>query len=98
MSRVNVWNHEMSRLGKELRSCRLVALVSVACLASMNGPASQSPPRWKTGQEFERALNAVVRDVVWSAGTPVRQAVTTLAQIAGDRDHARPTHRSRQCH
>jgi hypothetical protein len=49
----------------------------------MSGSASQSPPRWKTGQEFARALNAVVRDVVWSAGTPVRQAVTTLAQSQG---------------
>jgi hypothetical protein len=40
-------------------------------------------PRWKTGAECQRALGARVGDVVWSAGTPVRQALTTLARMQG---------------
>ena len=76
-------HREKSGLGRLLRSCRLAVLVTVAGLVSVGGATFQSPPRWKTGKEFERALNAVVRDVVWSAGTSVRQAVTTLARTQG---------------
>ncbi|MHB8969334.1 MAG: hypothetical protein ACYC3X_03920 [Pirellulaceae bacterium] len=65
-----------------LRSCRLAVLVTLAGLVTV-GASFQSPIRWKTGKEFEHSLNTVVSDVVWSAGTSVRQAVTTLARTQG---------------
>ena len=71
---------EMSRLGKPLRWSGTAIVVACCCTFSLLGDLLAAPPRWKTGAEFERALNAHVRDALWSAGTPVRQALTTLAR------------------
>ena len=74
---------EMSRLGKPLRWCGTAIVVACCWAFAIRGDTLRAPPHWKTGAEFERALNARLRDVVWSAGTPVRQAVTTLARTQG---------------
>jgi hypothetical protein len=74
---------EMSRLGKPSHWCGTVFVVACCCALTSRGETGAAPPRWKTGAELDRALNARVRDIVWSAGTPVRQAVTALARTQG---------------
>ncbi|MHB0955559.1 MAG: hypothetical protein ACYC0X_04195 [Pirellulaceae bacterium] len=83
MKRVVGQSREMSKLGKAFRSYGMAIFASLACFMSVAETASAAPPHWKTGQQFERALETRVRDVVWSAGTPLRQAVTTLARTQG---------------
>jgi hypothetical protein len=73
-------NSEMSRLGKPLRWSGAVIMVACGCLFLLPGGLFAAPPHWKRGAEFDRALHAHVRDALWSAGTPVRQALATLAR------------------
>ena len=75
---------EMSRLGKPLRWCRTV---DRRCMQSAHrcccGDARARPPAGKRATNSNVRSSAHVRDVVWSAGTPVRQALTTLGRTQG---------------
>jgi len=80
---------DMSRLGKPLRwrgvvmaawyGCVFCLSVAAASVAA-GGEEQGAPPRWKTGAAFQQVLNARVRDAFWSAGTPLRHALSSLAR------------------
>ena len=73
----------LRRLGNSFRLCGAATLAGCLCLVFINAAVSQSPRRLKTGQEFERVWTNSVQNLVWSAGTPVREAVESLARSQG---------------
>lgn len=73
----------MSRLGKAVRWRWAAGVLCCLWAGGPTGPADAAPPRCQTAAELERALQGSVRDVVWSAGTPVRQALMTLGEMQG---------------
>jgi hypothetical protein len=71
----------ISRLGKPLRHAMIVLAVAVVYACAARGDVWASlPPQAKAGADFLRALSVPLDDVVWSAGTPLRQALATLAR------------------
>lgn len=73
----------LRRLGNPFRLGRAATLAACLCLMFVSAAVGQAPRRWKTGQEFERVWSNRVQNLVWSAGTPVREAVESLARTQG---------------
>lgn len=73
----------MGRLDKSVTWGRVVGVMCCLAGTAAGYPAAAAPPRNRTAADLERAWNSRVRDVVWSAGTPVRQALATLAGAQG---------------
>lgn len=73
----------LSSLDKPVGSVTAVLTLLVVCCSPLAAHTVRLPARWKTGADFQRALDARLDDAVWSAGTAVRQALTTIAQTQG---------------
>lgn len=72
----------MGRLGKSARWGRAVH-VMYCLVAVVGGTAAAAPPRVRTAADLERVLGSGVQDVFWSAGTPLRRALTSFADAQG---------------
>jgi hypothetical protein len=83
MSRAATETCRLRRLGKPFRLCGAMTLACSLCLGLVSAASGQASRHGKTGREFERIWAANVPNIVWSDGTPVRQAIDSLARTQG---------------